>query len=308
MQVASTSTPGERCVPIPGARVVADSSAILVGLIGTGIRLSRSPALHEREGARQGLAYIYRLVDLEMLGLGVGALPELVAAARRFGFTGLNITHPCKQAVITLLDDLSPDARALGAVNTVIFEPGGRSVGHNTDWSGFTANFRRELAEAPCRRIVLFGAGGAGAAVAHALLTLGTGTLSIIDVNQARATRLAADLCGRFGAKRAVAPPDPARAVELADGIVNATPIGMEGHPGMPVARELLRPDLWIADIVYFPIETELLRAARALGCRTMAGGGMAVFQAADAFRLFTGLEPDVECMIKHFDSMQALS
>jgi shikimate dehydrogenase len=308
MQVASTVTPGDQCVSVSGARVAEDSTAILIGLIGTGIRLSRSPALHEREGARQGLAYIYRLVDLETLGLGAGALPELVAAARRFGFTGLNITHPCKQAVIPLLDELSPDARALGAVNTVIFEPGGRSVGHNTDWSGFTASFRRELAEVSCHRIVLFGAGGAGAAVAHALLTLGTGALSIIDVNQARATRLAADLCGRFGAKRAVAPPDSARAVELADGIVNATPVGMEGHPGMPLARELLRPDLWIADIVYFPIETELLRAGRELGCRTMAGGGMAVFQAADAFRLFTGIEPDVDRMIRHFDSMQTRS
>jgi shikimate dehydrogenase len=304
MQMANTLTSGDRRVSVSGAYAAPDANAILVGLIGSGIQLSRSPALHEREGARQGLTYIYRLVDLEVLGLGVDALPDLVTAARRFAFTGLNVTHPCKQAIIPLLDELSADAKELGAVNTVVFEADGRSVGHNTDWSGFAESFRCELADVPRERIVLLGAGGAGAAVAHALLMLGTGTLSIIDVDKARATDLAADLCGRFGAERAIAAPDSAPAVDAADGIVNATPVGMGGHPGMPVARELLRPDLWIADIVYFPIETELLGAGREIGCRTMTGGGMAVFQAADAFRLFTGLEPDVERMMRHFDSM----
>jgi shikimate dehydrogenase len=304
MQVDNTLTPAGGRVSMSGAHTVPDSSAILVGLIGAGIRLSRSPALHEREGARQGLRYIYRLIDLEVLGLDVDALPELVTAARRFAFTGLNITHPCKQAIIPLLDGLSADAQELGAVNTVVVRPDGRLVGHNTDWSGFAESFRRELADVPREHVVLFGAGGAGAAVAHALLTLGAGRLSIVDVDKARATGLAADLCGRFGAARAVAAPGPARAVDAADGIVNATPVGMGSYPGMPVARELLRPDLWIADIVYFPIETELLRAARELGCRTMGGGGMAVFQAANAFRLFTGLEPDLERMTRHFDSM----
>jgi shikimate dehydrogenase len=302
--VANTLTHAGLRVSMPGAHTVPDPSAILVGLIGAGIQLSRSPALHEREGARQGLTYIYRLIDLEVLGLTVHALPELVTAARRFAFTGLNITHPCKQAIIPLLDELSADAQELGAVNTVVFGPDGRLVGHNTDWSGFAESFRRELADVPRDRVVLFGAGGAGTAVAHALLTLGAGTLSIVDVDKARATCLAADVCGRFGAGRAVAALDPARAVDAADGIVNATPVGMGSHPGMPVARELLRPDMWIADIVYFPIETQLLRAGRELGCRTMAGGGMAVFQAANAFRLFTGLEPDVERMAGHFDSM----
>jgi shikimate dehydrogenase len=305
MQVASTLAPGAGRVSSSEAHAAPD--AILVGLIGSKIQLSRSPALHEGEGARQGLTYIYRLIDLDVLGLGVDALPGLVTAARRFAFTGLNITHPCKQAIIPLLDELSTDAQELGAVNTVVFEPDGRSVGHNTDWSGFAESFRRELADVPRQHIALFGAGGAGAAVAHALLTLETGALSIIDVDKSRAADLAADLCDRFGAERAVMASDSAEAVEAADGIVNATPIGMAGHSGMPVARELLRPDLWIADIVYFPIETELLRAGRELGCRTMAGGRMAVFQAADAFRRFTGIEPDVERMIRHFDSMQTL-
>jgi shikimate dehydrogenase len=278
--------------------------AVLVGLIGSGIQASRTPAMHEREGAAQGVAYVYKIIDLDTLGLTAAALPELLTAARRFGFAGLNITHPCKQAVIPLLDDLSPDAGALGAVNTVVFGRDGRAVGHNTDWSGFAEAFRRTLPDVARRRVVQFGAGGAGAAVAHALLTLGVDELSLVDTDRGRSERLAQDLCGRFGTGRARAADDTARAVRAADGIVNTTPLGMAKYPGMPLARELLRPELWVADIVYFPLETELLASARALGCRTMGGGGMAVFQAADAFRLFSGREPDPERMIRHFESM----
>jgi shikimate dehydrogenase len=278
--------------------------SVLVGLIGAGIQASRSPAMHEREGAAQSLAYIYRLIDLEVLGLSTEALPQLLASAHRFGFVGLNITHPCKQAVIPLLDELSSDARAIGAANTVVFGADGRTVGHNTDWYGFAESFRRELADAPRTRVAQLGAGGAGSAVAHALLTLGVGELSITDIDQGRAARLAAELCGRFGSGRAIASTDPARTVRAADGLVNTTPIGMVGHSGMPVSADLLRPDLWVADVVYFPLETELLRLARALGCRTMSGGTMAVFQAVGAFRLFTGIEPDADRMLAHFASL----
>jgi shikimate dehydrogenase len=278
--------------------------SVLVGLIGSGIQASRTPAMHEREGVAQGVAYVYKTIDLDVLGLTADALPELLTAARRFGFAGLNITHPCKQAVIPLLDDLSPDARALGAVNTVVFGRDGRAVGHNTDWSGFAEAFKRGLSDVERHWVVQFGAGGAGAAVAHALLTLGVGELSIVDTDRERAERLAQDLCARFGAGHAVACKDHAQAVRAANGVVNTTPLGMTKYPGMPLARDLLRPELWVADIVYFPLETELLASARAIGSRTMGGGGMAVFQAADAFRLFSGLEPDTERMIRHFESM----
>jgi len=259
--------------------------------------------MHEREGAEQGLRYIYKLIDLEVLGLDAGALPEILTAAQRFGFSGLNITHPCKQAVIPLLNELSPDAAALGAVNTVVLKDG-RRVGHNTDWWGFAESFRRELADAPIRRVVQFGAGGAGAAVAHALLTLGTGELTLIDTDEARATDLAASLCERFGGRRALTGSSVVDAMAAADGMVNTTPLGMEKYPGMALPANLLRPDLWVADIVYFPLETELLRQARLRGCRTMSGGGMAVFQAAGAFQLFTGLEANAERMLRHFNEM----
>jgi shikimate dehydrogenase len=277
--------------------------SVLVGLVGTGIQASRTPKLHEREGAEQGLRYIYKLIDLQTLGLSAGALPEILDAAKRFGFAGLNITHPCKQAVIPLLDELSPDAAALGAVNTVVFKDD-RRVGHNTDWWGFAESFRRELSDVRIGRVVQFGAGGAGAAVAHALLTLGAGEVTIIDTDEVRARNLASALCKRFGKHRALAGAVVADAMAAADGIVNTTPLGMAKYPGMAVPADLLHPDLWVSDIVYFPLETELLRQARARGCRTMSGGGMAVFQAVGAFRLFTGLEPDAERMLRHFGEM----
>jgi shikimate dehydrogenase len=281
----------------------ADSASILVGLIGAGIQASRTPRLHEREGAEQGLRYVYKLVDLEVLGIGAESLSELLTAAQRFGFAGLNVTHPCKQAIIPLLDGLSADAQALGAVNTVVLA-GGRRIGHNTDWWGFARSFERELGDARRERVVQFGAGGAGAAVGHALLTLGTRELVIIDVEAARARSLAAALSARFGEGRAFAAGAVEDVMSAADGIVNTTPLGMAKYPGMAVPAELLRPDLWVAEIVYFPLETELLRTARERGCRTMAGGGMAVFQAVEAFRLFTGRPADAERMLRHFAAM----
>ncbi|MBV9687911.1 MAG: shikimate dehydrogenase [Alphaproteobacteria bacterium] len=275
-------------------------STFLVGLIGSAIQASLTPAMHECEADANGLRYVYRLIDLEKLGVGVDALPELLTAAERMGFAGVNVTHPCKQLVIPLLHELSDVARALGAVNTVLLS-GGRRIGHNTDWWGFAESLRRGLPEVKRERVVQLGAGGAGAAVGYAALTLGVAQLTIVDTDWARAEGAAANLAGRFGQGRAFAARDIAAAVREADGLINATPVGMASYPGLPLAADLLRPDLWVADIVYFPLETELLRQARRLGCRTLDGGRMAVFQAAEAFRLFTGITPDAERMLRHF-------
>jgi shikimate dehydrogenase len=194
-------------------RAAAGTGSILVGLVGTGIQPSRTPALHEREGAEQGLAYVYRLIDVEALGLDATALPDLVAAARRLGFTGLNVTYPFKQSVIPLLDQLAPEARLLGAVNTVVFDSAGHAIGHNTDWSGFAESFARECGDVPRRRVVLLGAGGAGAAVGYALLSLGISELAVVDIDASRAVRLAATLSAHFGVGRAVAARDTVRAI-----------------------------------------------------------------------------------------------
>ena len=278
------------------------SRSVLVGLVGAGIQASRSPALHEQEGEAHGVRYLYKLIDLEQLGLSVADLPDLLIAAERLGFDGLNITHPCKQAVIPFLSNLSSDAEAIGAVNTVLLKDG-RS-GHNTDWYGFAESFRRHLDDVRRDRIVQLGAGGGGAAVAHALLSLGAAVLQIVDTERTRAELLAERLCMRFGPGRAEACDHVARSLSAADGLVNATPVGMAGHPGLPLDPDMLRRDLWVADIVYFPLETPLLREARARGCRTMGGGDMAVFQAAGSFRLFAGREPNPDRMLRSFAAM----
>ncbi|MDI2592121.1 shikimate dehydrogenase [Pseudomonas sp. N3-W] len=279
------------------------NTVVLAGLIGAGIQASRTPALHEHEGDALGLRYLYRLIDLDSLQLDAMALPDLLMAAERMNFTGLNITFPCKQAIIPILDELSPEARGIGAVNTVVLKNGKR-IGHNTDCLGFAEGFRRGLPDVARQRVVQMGAGGAGAAVAHALLSEGVQQLSIFDVDNARAQSLANNLNQHFGAGRAMAGCDLANTLAQADGLVNTTPMGMKKLPGTPVPVELLRAELWVAEIVYFPLETELLRDARALGCRTLDGGNMAVFQAVKAFELFSGVVPDAQRMLTHFQSM----
>ena len=277
----------------------------LLGLIGTGIQASLTPVMHMQEAEALGFRHVYRLIDLTELGLGVEALPDLLTAAERMGFNGLNITHPCKQLVLPLLHELSDDARAIGAVNTVVFKDGKR-IGHNTDASGFAAAFRRGLPDARLDRVVQFGAGGAGCAVANAALGLGAGCLTLVDTDAARAADLAASLCARFGPGRARVCGDLAEAVGAADGLINATPLGMAKYPGQAVPDTMLQHGHWVSDIVYFPLETALLAGARAKGCRVLSGGGMAVFQAVDAFRLFTGQTPSADRMLAHFAQLTA--
>ncbi|MBS0542808.1 MAG: shikimate dehydrogenase [Proteobacteria bacterium] len=279
--------------------------SIVCGLIGAGIQASLTPAMHEQEGEAQGFRYVYKKIDLDPLGLGVQDLGDLLTAAKRMGYAGLNITFPCKQAVIPLLDELSDEAAALNAVNTVVIKDG-RLIGHNTDCSGFAEGFRRGLPGVKMDKAVQLGAGGAGAAVAHALLTLGVQQLTVFDIDPARAEELARSLSERFGAGRCLADTNLPQAMAQTDGLINCTPTGMAKLPGLPLPAELVEARIWVAEIVYFPLETELLRVARAKGCATLDGGGMAVFQAVGAFRHFTGLEPDAERMRAHFLSMVA--
>jgi shikimate dehydrogenase len=277
--------------------------AVLAGLIGAGIQASRSPALHEHEGDAQGLRYLYRLIDLDALGLDLAALPDLLTAAQRMNFTGLNITYPCKQAIIPLLDDLSEEAASIGAVNTVVLR-GGRRVGHNTDALGFGEGFRRGLPEAARQRVVQMGAGGAGAAVAYALLSQGVEELTLFEVDPARAQSLVDNLSRHFGPGRVRVGEDLQAAMAQTDGLVNTTPVGMTKLPGTPVPAALLRASMWVAEIVYFPLETQLLRDARSLGCQTLDGSVMAVFQAVKAFELFSGRKADADRMLTHFSSL----
>lgn len=275
-------------------------SIIRLGLIGAGIQQSATPLLHIREAAEHGIECSYELIDSDILKLGVAGLAGLICAAEARGFRGLNITHPCKQAVISCLDELSPEAQLLNAANTVVFDCGKR-LGHNTDWWGFAEAFRRNLSDVPRSAVVLMGAGGGGSAVAYGLLTLGVRELTIFDVAADRAALLAASLQPHFPGAIIGAGTDMIESLRAADGLVNATPVGMAKYPGISLPANLLRDDLWVADIVYFPLETVLLRAAHRTGCKTMGGGDMAVFQAVEAFRLFNGITPDPERMRRHF-------
>lgn len=272
---------------------------LLVGLVGRGIQLSRSPAMHEREAARMGMTCAYVLIDFDALGLSDSDLPAAFDAAESLGFHGVNVTYPFKQSVMPLLDEIADDAAAIGAVNTVVF--GARRAGHNTDCWGYAESFRTSMAGAPLGHVLLFGAGGAGSAVGYALIGLGARRISIVDGDAARAAALADRLAD--GKASVVATADVADVLSDADGIVNTTPVGMAKHPGTPFDIGLLKPSHWVSDVIYFPQETELLRRARAIGCRTLAGIGMAIGQAARAFELFTGRAADLKAMAGHFEA-----
>ncbi len=284
------------------------AESVLVGLIGEGVMPSLTPPMHEREADVQGLRLLYRPIDLLELALPAAAVGDLLTAAQRMGFNGLNITHPCKQLVMKNLDEISDDAARLGAVNTVLIQDG-RFIGHNTDFSGFGSALADGLPDAKLNRVVQLGAGGAGSAVAYALLTAGVKELDLVDMDADRAAERAAEL-GELFPEASVTPHTPVELPQLmprTDGLVHCTPIGMAAHPGLPLDIELLEPRHWVADIVYRPIDTQLVREARAKGCAVLDGGRMAVGQAADAFQLITGRVADRERMRAHFLELIAL-
>lgn len=280
-------------------------SPYLVGLVGQGVGPSLTPALHMAEGRAHGLDYVYRTIDLNAVGVAPERIGEVLEWARALGFDALNVTHPCKQLVIPHLDELDDAAAALGAVNTVIFGDD-TTVGYNTDAPGFAVGFAEGLPGAGIANVVLLGAGGAGAAVGHALLHLGVEHLAVVDLDVDRATGLARDLASRHPNARVDASAFDKLSVLLpgSDGVVHCTPTGMADHPGMPFDAALLHPGLWVADIVYRPLNTALLTAARSAGCRTLDGGHMAVHQATTAFELITGITPDADRMSRHFRSL----
>jgi len=276
-------------------------SRILVGLIGANIRQSLSPALHEDAFAAIRMTGHYHLMDVDTLP--GRTLEGLLAAARTAGFAGVNVTFPFKEAVIPLLDAVSDEARQIGAVNTVVIDGNGRTTGHNTDRSGFRAAFIEAFGKDAARDkpVLQLGAGGAGRAVAFALLDLGVAQLNIYDRDTDRARKLCADLGNRAQPLDA---PEPVAATVA--GIVNATPIGMQGHPGLPMTPDGVHAGQFVADVIYTPLETEFVKAAKGRGARAMGGAGMCVHQAADAFRHFSGKTPDIARMKRTFAAAAA--
>jgi shikimate dehydrogenase len=283
------------------------SEALLLGLIGDGITRSLTPPMQEREAAEHGIDLLYRPVDTAALGLtgaaAADALPELLRWGQRLGFNGFNITHPFKQMVLDLLDEVEDSAARLGAVNTVVFAEDGRRVGYNTDFTGYLRGLRATVPDADLSEVVQLGVGGAGAAVAFALLQEGAEHLRLVDLDLSRAQERAASLQGLFPDAVVTAAPkaDLEDVLASATGFAHCTPVGMHHHPGTPVDIERIPDSAWVSDVVYLPLETELVAAARGRGLRVADGGGMAVGQAVDAFTLFTGREPDAGRMARHF-------
>lgn len=281
------------------------TQSYLVGLIGDGVLPSLTPPMHEAEADAHGLRYLYRPIDLSVIGKEGVEVGELLQAGAMLGFNAFNITHPCKQLVIEHLDEISDEARAIGAVNTVIIKDG-KFHGYNTDASGFSWALAHGLPGAKLDSVLQLGVGGAGSAVAYALLDSGVKELLLVDPESARAAERAATLSIQFP-ERTILACTPAQVPELlpkVDGLLNASPIGMHHHPGLPLDITGLTQKHWVADVVYRPVDTELITAAKKLGASTLDGGNMAVGQAVDAFEIITSITPDTARMRAHLLSM----
>lgn len=272
----------------------------LTGLIGAPIAHSASPAMHEQAADALGARCHYHLI--EVAGAGREQLHALLDGVRRLGFAGVNVTFPYKGAVVELLDELSPGAAAIGAVNTVVVREN-RLVGYNTDTTGFVRAVTELVADLRSASVAVVGAGGVGKAIAFALAGLGVAEIRIFDIDRTRADKLARLLRSQT---EPVVVNSVEGAVRGAAGVVNATPVGMLPGKDTPIPDALLHDGLWVADAVYFPLMTPLLRAAKAKGARIMTGRGLAIHQAAAAFELFTGLSPSTIVMGHAFDRVMA--
>ncbi len=293
-------TQHEKSLPSPAHR-----NRYLVGLIGEGITASLTPPMHEAEAAALGLRYEYRILDLIELGRPATDVGPLLTEAKRLGFAAMNITHPCKQLVLDIVDELDTDAARLRAVNLVVFD-GERLRGYNTDWMGYRDGLLAGLPGATLERVVQIGCGGAGAATAYALLSCGTARLDLSDVDGARAEDLAVRMRPHFPSQTVatLAPDDLAEAIERADGVVHATPMGMLHHPGVAFDLDLLQHGTWVSDVVYRPLETELIRQAAERGHPVLDGGRMAVGQAYASLQIITGMRPDRDRMERNFRAL----
>jgi quinate/shikimate dehydrogenase (NAD+) len=267
---------------------------MLLGLMGANIQGSISPALFAHAFAAAGIDGYYHLLDADRLPRA--SLPQLLEAVKTAGFAGANVTYPFKQAIMPLLDAVDSEAAQVGAVNTVVIGPDGRTTGYNFDRRGWRNSFVEVLGRESAlgKTVVQVGAGGAGRAVAFALMDLGVARLIIHDLDATRADALWADLSSCYGRARCRIAADLEADIASADGVVNTTQVGMRGFPGCPIAVVALAAKHWAADVIYTPMQTAFLKAASRAGARVLNGGGMCVHQAAEAFRCFTGMSADV--------------
>jgi len=257
-----------------------------LGLIGDNIHASRSPELHRLCGALAGRRVSYELYIPAELGLSFEAT---FARCRADGLSGLNITLPYKERVLKLVRVADPAVARIGALNTVRLTQTG-AEGFNTDHTGFIAAYRAAFGPVPPGVVALIGAGGVGKAIGFALITLGASEIRVVDTDTAKARALALALARAGGCADACATAPGALAG--ADGVVNATPRGMVGHPGSPLPDGALQGRRWAFDAVYTPVETTLKAQAEAAGVAFLSGYELFFQQGIQAYRLFSGRAP----------------
>ncbi|MGR3822350.1 MAG: shikimate dehydrogenase family protein [Salipiger marinus] len=262
---------------------------IRLGLIGDNIAASRSPRLHELAGLQNARVVQYDRLVPQDLGQSWDAIFDGLAAK---GYRGTNITYPYKEKVVPRLVIEDPLVRAIGACNTAIFDQG-RALGHNTDYSGFVAAYRRLRGDTPTGPVLMIGTGGVGRAVAFGLVALGTPEIRLVDMDPAKARALADDLRAAAPGLRVIVGEDAATAAQGAEGLINCTPVGMVGKPGTPLPAAAMASGTWAFDAVYTPVDTQFLTDAAARGLQILSGWELFFYQGVHAWTLFTGLPLD---------------
>jgi quinate/shikimate dehydrogenase (NAD+) len=268
-----------------------------LGLVGSGIDMSLSPAFHRLAGERLGLDLTYELIPRE--AAGSGELEPFLGRLAADGYRGVNITVPFKASAWRSAATPSTDVVATGVANTLLLGTAGPTHAFNTDFSGFKWAYGRRFGSAPPGAVALLGAGGVGTATAAALVDLGATGLRIFDIVPDRSQALARLLKDRDGAVAIDVAVSAEDAVDGVDGLVNGTPVGMHWNPGMPVAPSAVGGQRWIFDAIYSPIETPLMIRAAAAGLERLTGFDLFIGQAIDAFEIFTGHRLDGPLLVE---------
>ncbi len=260
----------------------------LIGVMGWPVMHSRSPLMHNYWFEQTGLPGRY-----VFLPLAPERLPDALRALPTLNFAGCNLTIPHKLQAMDIVDEVDPVARKIGAISCVVARADGSLWGTNNDWRGFLGNLEQSAPDwrADAGPATVIGAGGGARAICHALLSEGCKELRLVNRTRARAEKLASDIGGPIDVLPWQARRD---ALGGAATVVNTTSCGMKGQPPLDIDLAALAPDALAADIVYTPLETPFLAAARARGARTVGGLGMLIHQGPPAWKLWFDLEPEV--------------
>jgi len=265
----------------------------LVAVLGSPVAHSKSPLLHGFWLKQFGIQGHYVPIDIM-----AADLEQVLQTLPKMGFVGANVTLPHKEKILSIADQISDRAALIGAANTLVFQPDGKLYADNTDGYGFIENIRQHAPDWQAKDgpALVLGAGGAARAIVSALLEAGAPEVRISNRTRARADQIKSDFGGRVGVVDWV---KAGAEIEYAHTLVNTTSLGMTGKSALTVSLDKLNPETLVTDIVYSPLETELLKAARSKGCRVVDGLGMLIHQAVPGFQRWFGQKPVVDQAIR---------